>query len=249
MTCAKIFSAGVPPRWMVLSGGNNILFTQDYDGVLLTPVARQITILESAAKRFACASRPGSSGTTWSNGPSNAGSGASKTSRSSPERPEQPPCRTSEHTAARPPIRSAVWRCSASRPPRCSRSMPRTAPSDIGKASSSTPLKGAGHHHRHRTRTLLHAPAPTRVRRRRTRGRGTRRRHAAQHPRGGLRHPPGETPRSGRAGKCRSFFKNPVVEPTVAEALLAEYPDMPHYPAPEGRVKPRPPDGSSTAPA
>ena len=42
----EIFSAGVPPRWMVLSGGNNILFTRDYDGLLLTPVARQITILE-----------------------------------------------------------------------------------------------------------------------------------------------------------------------------------------------------------
>lgn len=32
--------AGVP--WMVLSGGNNILFTQDYDGVLLTPVSEHI---------------------------------------------------------------------------------------------------------------------------------------------------------------------------------------------------------------
>ena len=28
-----------------------------------------------------------------------------------------------------------------------------------------------------------------------------------------------------------SFFKNPIVERATAEALLAEYPDMPHYPA------------------
>ena len=40
-----IFAAGVPDRWTVLSGGNNILFTQDYDGVLLTPVARGIELL------------------------------------------------------------------------------------------------------------------------------------------------------------------------------------------------------------
>ena len=42
----EIFARGIPPRWMVLSGGNNVLFTEDYDGLLLTPVARQITILE-----------------------------------------------------------------------------------------------------------------------------------------------------------------------------------------------------------
>ena len=40
-----IFSGGVPERWAVLSGGNNILFTRDYDGLLLTPVTRQITPL------------------------------------------------------------------------------------------------------------------------------------------------------------------------------------------------------------
>lgn len=41
----SVFAEGVPERWMVLSGGNNILFTQDYDGLLLTPVARRIEIL------------------------------------------------------------------------------------------------------------------------------------------------------------------------------------------------------------
>ena len=39
------FAAGIPGRWTVLAGGNNILFTEDYDGVLLTTVARQIALL------------------------------------------------------------------------------------------------------------------------------------------------------------------------------------------------------------
>lgn len=39
-------------------------------------------------------------------------------------------------------------------------------------------------------------------------------------------------------GNAGSFFKNPIVEQEVAEKLLAEYPDMPHYPAAkEGKVK------------
>ena len=38
-----IFGNGAPERWCVLGGGNNILFTRDYDGLLLTPVCRQIT--------------------------------------------------------------------------------------------------------------------------------------------------------------------------------------------------------------
>ena len=32
-------------------------------------------------------------------------------------------------------------------------------------------------------------------------------------------------------GNAGSFFKNPIVERAIAEALLAEYPNMPHYPA------------------
>ena len=38
-------------------------------------------------------------------------------------------------------------------------------------------------------------------------------------------------------GNAGSFFKNPVVGKEVAERLLAEWPEMPHYPAGEGKVK------------
>lgn len=42
----SLFANGGPARWTVLSGGNNILFTRDYDGVLLTPVACGIETLD-----------------------------------------------------------------------------------------------------------------------------------------------------------------------------------------------------------
>ena len=38
-------------------------------------------------------------------------------------------------------------------------------------------------------------------------------------------------PDTAVTGNAGSFFKNPIVPNSVAEALLAEHPDMPHYPA------------------
>lgn len=42
---AALFDKEPPAHWMVLSGGNNILFTQDYNGVILTPTADGIELL------------------------------------------------------------------------------------------------------------------------------------------------------------------------------------------------------------
>lgn len=44
-----LFTGERPSKWMVLSGGNNILFTQDYDGVLLTPISTAIEPIEENA--------------------------------------------------------------------------------------------------------------------------------------------------------------------------------------------------------
>ena len=45
-------------------------------------------------------------------------------------------------------------------------------------------------------------------------------------------------PDTAVTGNAGSFFKNPIVERAVAERLLAEYPDLPHYPAAEAdRIK------------
>lgn len=46
-----LFAGGAPGRWTVLAGGNNILFTQDYDGLLVTPVSQRIEVLEDDGDR------------------------------------------------------------------------------------------------------------------------------------------------------------------------------------------------------
>ncbi|MEG1864376.1 MAG: UDP-N-acetylmuramate dehydrogenase [Alistipes sp.] len=40
-----LFAQGVPAPWYVLAGGNNILFTRDYDGVLIHPTCQRIELL------------------------------------------------------------------------------------------------------------------------------------------------------------------------------------------------------------
>ena len=44
-------------------------------------------------------------------------------------------------------------------------------------------------------------------------------------------------PDSAKIGSAGSFFMNPVVPRSKYEELAAEYPDMPHYPAPGDMVK------------
>lgn len=38
-------------------------------------------------------------------------------------------------------------------------------------------------------------------------------------------------------GNAGSFFKNPIIDKSVFDALLSQFPDIPHYPSPDGRVK------------
>ncbi len=44
----QLFANGAPERWMVLAGGNNILFTKDYDGTLVVPCGRGIGIVSDS---------------------------------------------------------------------------------------------------------------------------------------------------------------------------------------------------------
>jgi len=38
-------------------------------------------------------------------------------------------------------------------------------------------------------------------------------------------------------GNAGSFFKNPIIEISLIEKLLENYPNMPHYPSPDGQTK------------
>lgn len=38
-------------------------------------------------------------------------------------------------------------------------------------------------------------------------------------------------------GNAGSFFKNPIIDKSVFDELQAQFPEIPHYPAPDGRVK------------
>ena len=44
----------------------------------------------------------------------------------------------------------------------------------------------------------------------------------------------GKLPKVGEVGSAGSFFMNPFVPKEQANALLAQYPDMPHFPSPQG---------------
>ena len=46
----ELFGRYSPERWMVLSGGNNILFTQDYAGTLITPCNKEFAVVAEAAQ-------------------------------------------------------------------------------------------------------------------------------------------------------------------------------------------------------
>ena len=102
----RLFADGGPAEWYLLGGGNNILFTRDYEGTLLTPVGRTIERLGEEGDRVRVRARPAS----------NAGCGGWRTSRSFPAPWAQLRYRTSGPTAPRRKTRSRRWRCSAPRP-------------------------------------------------------------------------------------------------------------------------------------
>ncbi len=49
---AQLFAGGICGQWMVLGGGNNILFTRDYAGTLLRPVSHGIEVTAETAEKI-----------------------------------------------------------------------------------------------------------------------------------------------------------------------------------------------------
>lgn len=218
-------------RWMVLSGGNNILFTQDYDGVLLTPVACYI---EPKAAEENCVRVRVGAGVEWDDLvawaverglwgvenlsliPGKAGAApvqnigaygveAKDVIRSVRFYDVQQDCmRELSSAACEFGYRESIFK-------QALKGRVVITEIEIELSRNENPKLGYGDVEREVARlggVTLHniREAICTIRR-------------------------SKLPDTAVLGNAGSFFKNPIVERSVAEQLLEQYPDMPHYPA------------------
>lgn len=232
-----IFSGGVPERWAVLSGGNNILFTRDYDGLLLTPVARQITLLGEEGDTVRVRADAGVEWDDLVEWAVERGLWGIENLSLIPGKAGAAPVQNigAYGCEAKDVIERVHMFCTDNR---------------------SAMVIDAGHccfgyresifKHELRGRVIITAVDIRLSRTPRPRlGYGDVEREVEARGGATLRNireaicsiRRAKLPDPAVLGNAGSFFKNPVVEAPVAERLLAEYPDMPHYAAPEGRIK------------
>ncbi len=232
-----IFAHGVPPRWMVLSGGNNILFTQDYDGLLLTPVSRQISILhdEGSTVRIRV-----EAGVEWDDLVAWAVGhelwGLENLSLIPGKAGAAPVQNIGAYGAeAADTIRRVEMFCTET-----------STMLTLDAAHCGFGYRESVFKHALKGRVIITAvelelsrtPRPRLAYgdvEREVEARGGASLANIREAICAIRR--SKLPDPAVLGNAGSFFKNPVVEAPVAEALLARYPEMPHYPAPDGRVK------------
>ena len=224
------FAAGIPGRWTVLAGGNNILFTEDYDGVLLTPVARQIALLSDDGDEVRLRVE---AGVEWDDlvewGIENLSLIPGKAGSAPVQNIGAYGCE------AKDAIRRVEMYC-----------VETGNLLTLDAAHCGFGYRESVFKHDLKGRVIItaieirlsHTPRPKL-------GYGDVEREVEARGGATLRNireaicsiRRAKLPDPAVLGNAGSFFKNPVVEAPVAERLLAEYPDMPHYAAPEGRVK------------
>ena len=231
------FAAGIPGRWTVLAGGNNILFTEDYDGVLLPPVARQIALLSDDGDEVRLRVE---AGVEWDDLVEWAGErglwGIENLSLIPGKAGAAPVQNIGAYGCeAKDVIRRVEMYCVETG------SVLTLDAAHCGFGYRESVFK---HDLKGRVITtaveiaLSHTPRPRL-------GYGDVEREVAARGGATLRNireaicsiRRAKLPAPAVLGNAGSFFKNPVVEASVAENLLKAYPDMPHYPAPEGREK------------
>ena len=232
-----LFAAGIPEKWTVLAGGNNILFTRDYDGVLLTPVARGITLLSDDGDEVRVRADAGVEWddlVEWAVG---RGLWGIENLSLIPGKAGAAPVQNigAYGCEAKDAIRRVEMYC-----------VETGAMLTLDAAHCGFGYRESVFKHDLKGRVIItaveialtHTPRPRLgygdvEREVETRGGATLRniREAICAIRRA------KLPDPAVLGNAGSFFKNPVVGAAAAERLLAEYPDMPHYPAPEGRVK------------
>lgn len=231
------FAAGIPERWSVLAGGNNILFTQDYDGVLLTPVARRITLLSDEGDDVRLRVE---AGVEWDDlvewaverelwGIENLSLIPGKAGAAPVQNIGAYGCE------AKDAIRRVEMYC-----------VETDSLLTLDAAHCGFGYRESVFKHDLKGRVIItaieiglrHTPRPRL-------GYGDVEREVEARGGATLRNireaicaiRRAKLPDPAVLGNAGSFFKNPVVEAPVAERLLGEYPDMPHYAAPAGCVK------------
>ena len=231
------FAAGIPGRWTVLAGGNNILFTEDYDGVLLTPVARQIALLSDDGDEVRLRVE---AGVEWDDLVEWAGErglwGIENLSLIPGKAGSAPVQNIGAYGCeAKDAIRRVEMYC-----------VETGNLLTLDAAHCGFGYRESVFKHDLKGRVIItaieirlsHTPRPKL-------GYGDVEREVEARGGATLRNireaicsiRRAKLPDPAVLGNAGSFFKNPVVEAPVAERLLAEYPDMPHYAAPEGRIK------------
>ncbi len=233
----EIFARGIPAKWMVLAGGNNILFTQDYDGMLLTPVARKIEILDDDGTTLRVRA---DAGVEWDD----LVEWAVERGLWGLENLSLIPGKA----GAAPVQNIGAYGCEAADTiQRVEMFCVETATMlSLDAAHCAFGYRESVFKHLLKGRVVITAIELKLARTPRPKlGYGDVEREVEARGGATLRNireavcaiRRSKLPDPAVLGNAGSFFKNPVVEAAAAEALLAEYPDMPHYPAADGRVK------------
>ncbi|MBD9138020.1 MAG: UDP-N-acetylmuramate dehydrogenase [Alistipes shahii] len=231
------FAAGIPGRWTVLAGGNNILFTEDYDGVLLTPAARQIALVSDDGDEVRLRVDAGVEWDDLVEWAVQRGLWGIENLSLIPGKAGAAPVQNigAYGCEAKDAIRRVEMYC-----------VETGTVLTLDAAHCGFGYRESVFKHDLKGRVIItaveialsHTPRPRL-------GYGDVEREVEARGGATLRNireaicsiRRAKLPDPAVLGNAGSFFKNPVVEASVAENLLKAYPDMPHYPAPEGREK------------
>ena len=231
------FAAGIPGRWTVLAGGNNILFTEDYDGVLLTPAARQIALVSDDGDEVRLRVDAGVEWDDLVEWAVQRGLWGIENLSLIPGKAGAAPVQNigAYGCEAKDAIRRVEMYC-----------VETGTVLTLDAAHCGFGYRESVFKHDLKGRVIItaveialsHTPRPRL-------GYGDVEREVEARGGATLRNireaicsiRRAKLPDPAVLGNAGSFFKNPVVEAPVAENLLKAYPDMPHYPAPEGREK------------
>ena len=232
-----LFAAGIPEKWTVLAGGNNILFTREYDGVLLTPVARGITLLSDDGDEVRVRADAGVEWddlVEWAVG---RGLWGIENLSLIPGKAGAAPVQNigAYGCEAKDAIRRVEMYC-----------VETGAMLTLDAAHCGFGYRESVFKHALRGRVVITAVTFRLSRRprpdlgygdllRETEARGGATLRNIREAVCAIRR--SKLPDTAVLGNAGSFFKNPVVEAAVAERLRTDYPALPLYPAAEGRMK------------